>query len=442
MDVDSISATIRLIEYVCVFGHNKLCDSSGHCIDLDIHKYWIESGQLASWQGATLDLKSAYKQIAVGPLDLWSNIITVFDPTKQAPAMFIQHTLPFGATSSVILFNRIARFLWYLGCREMHAIWHNFYDDYPTLSPSVLSNSTKQSLELMLKLLGWQIAEDDKKSMSFAEQFTALGVVFDISDMRGLGSFVSNTPKRTKLVVDELTTILQNRHINKKTAEVLVGKLQFMESHCFGRIGRSHLRCLRKFVNASSALNEEDVEDIRFLVEWISKAIPKRISPARENTPLLFTDGACEFLGDRRIVTCGAILFPCDGSNPLCFGFEIDPVVSNAWALEGQKEQLVTEAEIYPVLIAMKTWQSTLKECKPIIFVDSNPAKHCLVRGTSNVSTCAKLIKSIYEEIDRLQTFPWFSRVPSKSNPADAPSRLNFDEAKLHFGAIQVSPIY
>ena len=48
-----------------------------------------------------------------------------------------------------------------------------------------------------------------------------------------------------------------------------VGKLQFMESHCFGKLGRSYLRCLRKFVHSFIPMNNEDIKDIQQLINWV-----------------------------------------------------------------------------------------------------------------------------------------------------------------------------
>jgi hypothetical protein len=295
-------------------------------------------------------------------------------------------------------------------------------------------------MEIFLKILGWQVANDDKKSMTFAEQFVALGVVFDISDMKHTGAWISNTQKRKLQVLHELDVIVKSKVISQKTAEVLVGKLQFMESHCFGKLGRSYLRCLRKFVHSFAPVNDEDVQQMQLLIDWLEKSEPRRVSPKHSSFPILFTDGACEYTGAERTVTCGAILFPSDGSSPECFGFEVPKHISESWALDADKDQLVTEAELLPVLIAFRYWRTHFEYSKSLVFVDSEPAKHCLIRGTSNVCTCAHIVKLFYQEIDMLRNFPWFSRVPSKSNPADDPSRLQFSSSIEEFHAKVVNP--
>jgi hypothetical protein len=117
------------------------------------------------------------------------------------------------------------------------------------------------------------------------------------------------------------------------------------------------------------------------------------------------------------------------------FGFEVPHDICAEWAYEADKEQLVTEAELYPVVVASKLWKDHFTFRRALVFVDSEPAKHCLIRGTSNVETCAALVQRFYEEVDLLNMFPWFSRVPSMSNPADLPSRLDFISSSELFGA-------
>ena len=187
-------------------------------------------------------------------------------------------------------------------------------------------------------------------------------------------------------------------------------------------------------------MEDEDVLDIQFLINWLENTEPRRISPKASGFPVVFTDGACEYQGSRRIVTCGAIMFPSDGSCPECFGFEVPTHISDTWAIEADKDQLVTEAELFPVLIAFRYWRTHFEHSKSLVFVDSEPAKHCLIRGTSNVSTCAHIVKLFYQEVDILKNFPWFSRVPSKSNPADDPSRLKFNSVTEEFKAKVVVP--
>ena len=107
-------------------------------------------GRDSTLLGRTLDLKSAYKQLAVNPEQGFVRVMVAFDPKRSKRAFFIFNALPFGATGSVYSFNRVAKNLWHimvsLGC-----VWTTqYYDDYPNVELKSLSNSSRSFMEFIL----------------------------------------------------------------------------------------------------------------------------------------------------------------------------------------------------------------------------------------------------------------------------------------------------
>ena len=98
------------------------------------------------------------------------------------------------------------------------------------------------------------------------------------------------------------------------------------------------------------------------------------------------------------------------------------------WISLTNKKQLVTEAELLPVILAKRHWFSALQHSKVILWVDSEPAKFSLIRGLSETPACNSIVQASNKLTVELQCNEWYSRVPSKSNPADDPSRLCFDK--------------
>ena len=74
--------------------------------------------------------------------------------------------------------------------------------------------------------------------------------------------------------------------------------------------------------------------------------------------------------------------------------------------------------------------------------MDSEPSKHSLIRGASNSVQCANLVEQIHSCLYEAHTFVWFSRVPTKSNPADAPSRFAPQETIEMFNSKLVPTIF
>ena len=115
--------------------------------------------------------------------------------------------------------------------------------------------------------------------------------------------------------------------------------------------------------------------------------------------------------------------------------------MGDGWEADNNKEQLVTEAELLPQLIARRLWPQRLYKSKLITFVDSEPAKFCLIRGTSDTASCRNIVSAAAMEDCKLNLWPWYTRVPSKSNVADKPSRMEFDFQITGFNMIQCEPI-
>ena len=78
---------------------------------------------------------------------------------------------------------------------------------------------------------------------------------------------------------------------------------------------------------------------------------------------------------------------------------------------------------------------------KVFIFIDNDAARHALIRmASSNLRTSA-LLRDLANLQMRYPAYIWYSRVPSFSNIADAPSRGEFCNLKKR-GYVRVSPSF
>ncbi len=132
---------------------------------------------------------------------------------------------------------------------------------------------------------------------------------------------------------------------------------------------------------------------------------------------------------------CGAVLIDPNTNTRQAFGCEINGQLIEEWIMLTDKRQLVTEAELLPVILAKRLWSSLLCQSKLILWVDSEPAKFSLIRGLSETVSCNDIVQANNHLTVELQCIEWYSRVPSKSNPADDPSRLVFDKVITDLGA-------
>ena len=73
--------------------------------------------------------------------------------------------------------------------------------------------------------------------------------------------------------------------------------------------------------------------------------------------------------------------------------------------------------------------------------MDNEAARWAVAKGASDSPTLASIAR-VYQAFELLQpSVTWFERVASFSNPADAPSRHQVQQAVDVFGAQAVSPV-
>ena len=90
------------------------------------------------------------------------------------------------------------------------------------------------------------------------------------------------------------------------------------------------------------------------------------------------------------------------------------------------------------MLLAGRVWADTMQFRFVVFWQDQDAARQGLTKGYSPSEHSAVLIDLASQHMSVLQVHPWFSRVQSASNPADAPSRLDLKTVKEHFlGALR-----
>jgi hypothetical protein len=246
----------------------------------------------------------------------------------------------------------------------------------------------------------------------------------------------TNTPER---VVELTSAIDRALAVGVSPAELASfrGRLGFAEGQTFGRLAAPALAALS---GSDTRLAHGLGPDLPLALSWLRSYLqrcPPRVVPAcLKETTLVFTDGACE----PELCSCGAVLLQPATRSYLWFSFVFPPSVTGIWRREGQ-EQLIAQAELAPVLLARLTWKHLLQEKAVIYFVDNEGVREALVKGSTKSVGSRRLLFQTAEAGVELGGFPWYSRVASPSNVADAPSRLRPPEVILDFPAREVVPI-
>ena len=144
--------------------------------------------------------------------------------------------------------------------------------------------------------------------------------------------------------------------------------------------------------------------------------------------------GACEEVGS--LVTHGAVLIDPASNTREFFGGHVPKEMVDLWRSSG-RTQLIFYTEIFPVLVARRTWAKLLRNRRVLFFVDNEAAKSALIRNYSPLVDATAMLSEVASWDMFLGCFPWYCRVPSKSTVADAASRLSFGEYEESFRRVQ-----
>ena len=172
-------------------------------------------------------------------------------------------------------------------------------------------------------------------------------------------------------------------------------------------------------------------EAMTILKEIIIEIKPRRVPISLEGTPVvIFTDGACEGSGNL-LVSCGAVIVYEDRNVREWFGIQVPQELVDYWQMEADKVQVISEAEMLPVIISRMLIGQSSGIRLVLHFVDNDGVSDSLIKGFSRSANLRLMLKKYVQQECGQALCSWIARVPSPSNPADGPSRLvkKFDDS-------------
>lgn len=386
-----------------------------------------DAGRLARLRlhGRCLDLKSAYRQLAVHSEDLRFSVISLRAPGKMSPTLFISRALPFGATAAVYAFNRCARAIAAILSFHLAIPCGNFFDDFPVVEPEETAGGSQEAAHELLRMLGWVFAEDPKKCQPPLPKFDVLGASLDLSAAHTGVVRIDNKETRKAALLVELDSLEEAGQASAKAAASLRGKLLFFEGQLTGKCMVAATWCIGQLALGLTVHPDEVKARCAWLREFLLHAPPREISFFPSVRPVLvFTDGAAEDSG----VSCGAVVFDPVSRERWVFHVPVPLKLVSHWQSNGSKH-VVSQAELLPVLLVLHTFPKMLRNRRLLFFVDNEGVRFSLIKGASRAELSRDMVLGVARMVAHLCCLPWYLRVPSESNPADAPSRGDLEPA-------------
>ena len=364
-----------------------------------------------SWMGRTLDLRKAYKQMAVAASDRHLMVLTHEGPNGRV--FYISDALPFGARGSVVSFLRTSRALSFLMNVAMMVPGAVFFDDFPSITEASSAGSAFDGPHTLLDALGWMYAEDADKCRPFGSCFDVLGCRLDLSSLTTGNLILANREGRLE-GIQSMVEKLRAGDNCRSMIPVVQGLLNFASGFIMGRALQPLARSLSW---------QQDPGQFAELCDstlvTLGRCKPRSLSWHSPHHPiLLFTDAAFE----EGAAGIGAVLVDTLGGRPEVYDGQVPEDLIRHWQSTGQ-QQVISQAELAVVVAMRRMLKERLLGRRVIYFVDNEAARFSLLKGTSGKESMQQLTASFHSVDLSFPSIAWVERIPSESNPADAPSR-------------------
>ena len=156
-----------------------------------------------------------------------------------------------------------------------------------------------------------------------------------------------------------------------------------------------------------------------YAIQMLQTSRPRQIHCGFEKKPILiFTDGCWEagFAGIGAVISDVAT-----GSKIVCSGV-VPNFLIEAWK-KSVGDFIICQIELYVMVLLRWQFSRLFAHRRTIWWVDNDSARYSTIKGLSPSPTMRLLAREFYALDADFPTYSWVERVPSKSNPADGPSR-------------------
>eukprot|EP00435_Cladocopium_sp_Y103_P033072 s2564_g8.t1 len=423
---------VRMIDDFSISGVNDSCEIHNkidlHMIDTfcALVKYYFRScsasNKSCNLLAKTYDLKSAYRQVPIRPSHYKFAYFSVYNHKLGKAQIYRLKTMPFGATHSVYCFLRLARMLYALVSRGLYLLSTNFYDDFILASKPSLTDSARNSMELVFLLTGWIFAQDGKKATCFDTVCAALGVQFDFSRSEQGLLQICNTQSRKDELVRQILKAVERGWLDKQETLSLRGRLGFADSFLHGRLGKLVLKHLvdhaygtTKYMDASL------VASLKAMCQRLESSKQREVSANQCKQWYIYTDASYEpesFTGG-----VGGVLVDENASVVAWFGIYCLGKDSCEFLGAKDKGTIIYELEMLGTILATCLWCEGECEDLHVIFGDNDSVRFSLIRASATGKVAQSLMEFRLRFKAKNGLRSWYARVPTEANLSDFPSR-------------------
>ena len=216
--------------------------------------------------GFPSDFKSAYRQVTACPTQALDFVVATWNPSLACEVFFLAVSQLFGSGNAPLNFTRYPDFC----CRALSVLFASAavhcVDDMLVLEVLRTLASSFSCWRRFAVLCGWDVP--DIKSPPPSQRFRALGAFLDFSYFPDAAMLIRPAEDRIVSLKETLVEVLECGSLTPALAGKLYGKLMFLSSQYFGRLGRALLRAFsrRRHESGRRGLNPQLTMALKF---WI-----------------------------------------------------------------------------------------------------------------------------------------------------------------------------
>ena len=266
------------------------------------------------------------------------------------------------------------------------------------------------------------------KRLPFARTCDALGVTFNFEKAdRGVIEIMNKESRLAALekLADEWEG---GRPCTHAEAMPIRGLVNFAEGQIYSRAASLLLPLLLERARnecASSASSPRMAVELRSFVQFLKMAVPRRVTAKDTRAPLCILTDA-ELNPARRTAGVGAVMLGGNAVPTKFFGEKVPGSTIDHICSMADSDHIISALELLAVGLALKLWGPECMHRRIFIAVDNEAARAAMLNAGSAAPAMRHIIKTIVMNDAKVPMFRWVIRVPSASNWADGPSRLDF----------------
>ena len=333
---------------------------------------------------------------------------------------------PFGLVSAVLNWNCIPEPIVAFARRALAVPVSRFYDDHCISEPEYAAFSSGLSAQAsyfsLHELIRFHF--DLGKHKPWSRCVVYCGVQTDWQDDVNSVVSIGVTRERRDKLRTRIAAILDANSLSPAEASSLRGKARWCVSPVFGRVGLAAVALLKQRQQSSSSELDDELRDALEFLGVVVDVLPQFVVRFRRGEPrppvVVLTDASFEtghtWLG---------FLICCPIAGCVWAGEETPEWLLALLARHKRRESYIGQLETAIASGPYFTCPSMFRDRAVFHYVDNQGALYSLINGRSRDGDTNRLVFLTLLRAVQLRCDVWFDYVPSASNIADLPTRLD-----------------